>query len=147
MILSHIRIELDEFRVYDEALSQEEIAAIMAGPDVGGLLGDFDDNGVLNTIDIDLLMNEVAAGSNDAAFDLTKDGEVNDLDRDQWLAEAGPRNGFAGPFLVGDADLDGTVAAGDLNELGLTWSSDNNNCPMATSLAAAPMRPTLTPWL
>ena len=52
---------------------------------------------------------------------------ISYLDRDQWLAEAGPRNGFAGPFLVGDADLDGTVAAGDLNELGLTWSSDNNN--------------------
>ncbi len=91
------------------------------------LIGDFDGNGVLNTIDIDLLMNEVAAGSNNAAFDLTEDGAVNDLDRDQWLAEAGPSNGFAGPFLVGDANLDGTVAAGDLNELGLTWLSDNNN--------------------
>ncbi len=91
------------------------------------LNGDFDGNGLLNTLDIDLLMNEVAAGTDDSTYDLNADGSVNDLDRDEWLAEAGPTNGFAGPFLVGDADLDGTVAAGDLNALGLTWLSDNNN--------------------
>lgn len=91
------------------------------------LIGDFDGNGVLNTIDIDLLMNEVAAGTNDSAFDITNDGAVDDMDRDQWLAEAGPSNGFSDSFLVGDANLDGMVAAGDLNEVGLTWQSDNNN--------------------
>ena len=72
-------------------------------------------------------MNEVAAGTNNATFDLNSDGAVNDLDRDEWLAQAGPLNGFAGAFLVGDSDLDGTVAASDLNALGVSWQSDNNN--------------------
>ena len=88
---------------------------------------DFDGNGNCDMGDINALMNEVAAGSNDNAFDLNADGSVNDLDRDQWLADAGPRDGFAGSFLVGDANLDGAVGAGDLNALALTWQSDNNN--------------------
>ena len=42
-------------------------------------------------------------------------------DRDQWLADAATENGFAGPYLLGDADLDGSVKASDLNSLGSNW--------------------------
>lgn len=92
-----------------------------------GLLGDFNDDNILNEIDIDALMNEVADGTNDELFDLNDDGFVNDADRDAWLAEAGPANGFAGAFLLGDSNLDGIVDAVDLNALALTWNSDNKN--------------------
>ena len=92
-----------------------------------GLLGDFDGNGKLDTEDIDALMNEVAAGSTLAAFDLNSDSHVDDQDRDAWLAAAGASNGLASPYLVGDANLDGAVDARDLNELGLSWLTDNHD--------------------
>ena len=90
------------------------------------LLGDFDGNGILNTVDIDLLMNEVAVNSADATFDLNNDGIVDDGDRDDWLAQAGTDHGLAGPYLVGDSNLDRTVDAADLNALALSWLSDAN---------------------
>jgi hypothetical protein len=92
-----------------------------------GLVGDFDSNGKLDTADIDALMNQVSAGSTAAAFDLNNDSRVNDQDRDEWLAAAGANNGLAGPYLVGDANLDGAVDAVDLNQLGLSWLSDNHD--------------------
>jgi hypothetical protein len=97
---------------------------IVDGQDIDG---DFNLDGALNGADIDALMNEVAAGSNGPVFDLTGDGLVNDGDRDQWLAIAGPANGFSAAFLGGDSNLDGRVDAGDLNAVGLTWQSANDN--------------------
>ena len=97
-------------------------------PDITGVGEcDFDRDDDCDGVDIDALMNEVAAGSHDVAFDLTGDGNVDHLDRDQWLFEAGPINGFAGALLVGDANLDGNVNAQDLNALGVTWQTDNND--------------------
>ncbi len=97
---------------------------IVDGEDIDG---DFNLDGALNGADIDALMNEVAAGTNGAAFDLNSDGLVNDGDRDEWLAIAGPANGFSGAYLGGDSNLDGRVDAGDLNAVGLTWQSANDN--------------------
>ena len=91
------------------------------------LRGDFNLDGSLDGGDIDALMNEVAAESNDAAFDLNSDNLVNDSDRDEWLAIAGPHNGFAGPYFVGDADLNGAIDVADLNAVGLTWQTPNND--------------------
>ncbi len=119
---------LDEIAIYNKLLTEEQIAShYLAGLGQSSPSCDFDGNGACGLDDIDALMNEVAAGTNDGAFDLNGDGSVNDLDRDVWLGDAGPRNGFAGSYLVGDANLDGTVAAADLNAVGLTWQSDNNN--------------------
>jgi hypothetical protein len=39
----------------------------------------------------------------------------------QWLADAGDENGFSGPLLPGDANLDGSVNAQDLNQVGQNW--------------------------
>jgi hypothetical protein len=72
-------------------------------------------------------MQEVAAGTNNSDFDLTSDGLVNDDDRDQWLTDAGPPNGFSGPILVGDSNLDGQINATDLNALAISWQQDVHN--------------------
>lgn len=95
--------------------------------DTLGLACDLNDSGDCDIADIDLLMNEVAAGTNDEMFDLDNNGAVDDLDRDIWLASAGPANRFGGPLLLGDANLDGFVGARDLNAVGITWQTGNND--------------------
>ncbi len=82
----------------------------------GSLLGDFDGNGIYECSDIDQLVSAIAAGSNNAALDLTGDGLVNLADRDAWLAQAGSVNNPSGsPYLLGDANLDGVVDVSDFN--------------------------------
>ena len=83
--------------------------------------GDFDGNGDYACNDIDMLVDEIAAGTNDAAFDLTGDGSVNSADLDAWLAEAGAAELASGnPYLYGDANLDGNVDGSDF----LVWNSN-----------------------
>ena len=90
--------------------------------------GDFNADGDLDLQDIDLLVAEIAAGSNTPFYDLTGDGIVNLDDRDAWLAIAGAANLPSGnPYLLGDANLDGVVDGQDF----LVW---NNN--KFTSVAA-----------
>jgi hypothetical protein len=83
--------------------------------------GDFNGDGLWNTLDIDLLGKEIISGSNDLTFDMNDDGLVNLADQDQWRADGATVNGFASAYLNGDANLDGKVDAGDLNEVGLNW--------------------------
>ncbi len=72
--------------------------------------GDFDNDGDFDCADIDGLVAEIAAGTNSVAFDLTGDGVVNLTDLDEWRIQGGAANLSSGnPYLVGDADLDGTV--------------------------------------
>ena len=51
------------------------------------------------------------------------DSAVNLADQDQWRAVAAAENGFAEPYLPGDADLDGSVLVGDLNVVGTNWQT------------------------
>ena len=75
---------------------------------------DFDGNEACDLDDIDMLIMEVAAGTNDPMFDLTNDGNVNLDDRDAWLASAGAENLASGnPYLVADFNLDGAVDGAD----------------------------------
>lgn len=83
--------------------------------------GDFNGDGVWNETDIDLLSQEIVAGADNSAFDLNGDSIVNTSDLSQWLSDAATENGFTAPFLDGDANLDGTVNAQDLNRLALRW--------------------------
>ena len=84
-------------------------------------LCDFDGNGTCDLDDIDALVAEIAAGTNDLAFDLTGDALVNLSDRDQWLADAGALNLPSGnAYLLGDANLDGTVDGIDF----LAWNDN-----------------------
>ncbi len=110
-----------------------------------GVDGDFNDDGVRDLSDIDALVAEIASGMNSPNFDLSGDGQVNLVDRDAWLAEAGAINLPSGnAYLLGDANLDGSVdgtdygiwnshkftsnaawSAGDFNADGLVDGSDH----------------------
>ena len=90
--------------------------------------GDFNMDGNWDCSDVNALVAEIAAGTNDAAFDLNGDGVVNESDLTGadtgWLAVGGENNpGDTGgnAFLVGDANLDGFVDVSDFN----VWNANN----------------------
>lgn len=87
---------------------------------------DFNGDNLCNTIDIDQLMVDAATNA-DSGTDMNDDGVVDDADRDLWLAAAGEENGLSGPYLRGDANLDGIVGAEDLNEVGISWQQTTVN--------------------
>lgn len=96
---------LDDLGIWHRALTADEIAEIYALGTAGqsffggnSIPGDFDGNGQLDAVDIDLLSGEVRAGTNDPAFDVTGDGAVNDQDRLEWV------EGLKHTYF-GDADL------------------------------------------
>lgn len=97
------------------------VLAAVSNPDAG----DFNSDGSLGIVDINALMTEIAGENHDPAFDLNGDNLVNDDDRDVWLLDAGPKNGFTGSFLLGDTNLDGDVDAGDLNNTAIAWRNGN----------------------
>ncbi len=72
--------------------------------------GDFDSDGMFDADDIDALVAAIASGTHSSEFDLTSDGNVDLADRDAWLVLAGAANLPSGnAYLIGDANLDGTV--------------------------------------
>jgi protocatechuate 3,4-dioxygenase beta subunit len=89
------------------------------------IMCDFNGDQLCDGIDIDQLMTDAATGRTDT--DLNADGIVDNADRDQWLALAGEKNGFAGPLLVGDSNINGTVDALDLNALALSWQDPDDH--------------------
>ncbi len=88
--------------------------------------GDFNGDSVWDVADLDALVEEIADGSNDSAFDLTGDGTVNLADRDRWLSVAAMANGYGNSYLAGDTDLDGDVDIFDLLSF-----RQNYNLPIA----------------
>lgn len=78
---------------------------------VGGTpsLGDFNDDGVVDVLDVDLLLGEVKSGSNAPEFDLTGDGVVDTSDIDYIITSPQELNTY-----IGDANLDGEFNSGDL---------------------------------
>lgn len=66
---------------------------------------DLDNNGALNTTDIDALTKQTATGSNLSSFDLTSDGQVDRDDIQEWLQVYGT--------IEGDADLNQEVNLDD----------------------------------
>ena len=120
---------IDELAIYPFEITQEQVLEhyLVGIGELTGLACDFDGSGSCDIGDIDSLMNVVGEGTNVAEFDLNSDGVVDDADRDVWLSEAGPANGFAGSYLVGDSNLDGSINAADLNALGSSWQSDAND--------------------
>ena len=84
---------------------------------------DINQDGSCDCQDLDLLSAELASGGNALMFDLDGSGVVDFDDLLVWLADAGARpEHFAAtggnPFLLGDANLDGTVDGGDF----LLWN-------------------------
>lgn len=95
-------------------------------PDFPDPDSDFNADGDLDVDDVDALVAEIVAGTDNSAFDISADGEVNNVDLTQWLSDAATTNGFAAPYLRGDANLDGSVNASDVNALGQNWLGPPN---------------------
>lgn len=68
------------------------------------VLGDFDEDGLLTAIDIDLLSAEVRVLGDDLTYDANADGIVDIDDHRHWVMSPQYANTF-----VGDTNLDGTV--------------------------------------
>ncbi len=84
------------------------------------LSGDFNQDGLLDVADLDLLVAHVALGPADPLFDISGDGLVDNADVDVWLQLAGATNLASGnPYLRGDANLDGLVDGNDF----LAWNA------------------------
>ena len=83
--------------------------------------GDFDGNSTIDVADVDALVAEIAAGTNQSDFDLNNDSAVDTNDLSQWLSDAATANGFTTAYVPGDANLDRIVNAEDLNRLAINW--------------------------
>ncbi len=81
---------------------------------VSTVTGDFNGDGNYDCQDVDSLVAEIVAGTNTLSFDLTGDSLVNGDDLAAWLVEGGNAE-VGGPFLPGDANLDGSVDVSDFN--------------------------------
>jgi hypothetical protein len=94
--------------------------------------GDFDDDGDLDSTDIDWLADAIIVGQYSRAFDLNGDGGVDLSDHQSWVKELKQA-------WYGDADLDGVFNSGDLVrvlqageyedslELNSTWATGDWN--------------------
>ena len=67
-------------------------------------------DGYCDVLDLDQLIESIVRGTATLA------------DRDDWLNQAGPEQGFAEGFLLGDTNLDGQVDVADLNTVGVNWT-------------------------
>ncbi len=82
--------------------------------------GDFNDDGIYDDTDIDMLTTAISSGGSVSVFDLSGDGQLSIDDVDQWLAEAGNANlGPGVAYLPADANLDGIVDGVDF----MIWNS------------------------
>jgi hypothetical protein len=105
----------------------------------GGLLGDFNQNGILDSGDIDDLTTQSAGATNPAGYDLNNDALVNTGDVtvwvkdlfNSWIGDANLDGEFNSSDLVSvlasgayEADVDSVWSTGDFNGDGRTNSSD-----------------------
>ena len=81
---------------------------------VGDLPGDFNDDGVVDDTDINILFGAISDGNMASEFDLNDSGDVNQDDV-VFLVE-----NIIGTSM-GDANLDGKVDSMDLNQVGINW--------------------------
>ena len=89
---------------YTQASMDEFFLDLSEGP---SLIGDFDNSGALDLPDVNMLNNEIAGGTNNAAFDLTGDGTVDIADLKNWVSDQRKT-------WVGDANLDNEFNSSDL---------------------------------
>lgn len=85
-------------------LGIEAFLELLQGP---GLLGDFNENGELDTADLDLQAIAMAGDDHPQEFDLNDDDLVNFDDRLVWVNDLKHT-------WIGDANLDGVFSSGDM---------------------------------
>ncbi len=88
-------------------LFEEELDEILFGNANPGTPGDFDNNGALEAADVNSLMAEILAGTNNVNFNLDENTNVNGDDLTVWVHD------LKGTWF-GDANLDGEFNSGDL---------------------------------
>ena len=74
---------------------------------INSVVGDFNNDGLLDAVDINLLTLESASGNNTQKYDLNDDTLVDDDDVNVWVKDL-----FKS--WIGDANLDGEFNSGDL---------------------------------
>jgi hypothetical protein len=80
---------IDEVSIWDETLTQEQIQDIMmngALPPACDLLGDMNDDGDVNGLDVAPFVDAVVLGPYDPCADMNEDDQVNGLDVDPFVA-------------------------------------------------------------
>lgn len=111
------------------ALSPEALWANDGTTSEGGATGDFNDDEVIDAVDIDLLVSNLG----DPSFDLTNDGVSDQADLDELITNV------LGTFF-GDANLDGSVDLLDLSLLASNfedpsgWAGGNFNTDSGVDL-------------
>ncbi len=68
--------------------------------------GDFNADGLVDNVDMDLLSGEIRNGGQDAKFDVNSDGTVSDADRSSWVIDVKMT-------WFGDSDLNGLFDSSD----------------------------------
>ncbi len=74
---------------------------------IPGIPGDFNSDGILDSLDADELVTQILSGANDMQFDQNADAVVNGEDLRIWVKDVAVT-------WFGDADLDGLFDSGDL---------------------------------
>jgi hypothetical protein len=102
---------IDDVSIWDQALAESDLRKLhdlTATPlnVLGGIAGDFNNDDRLDVLDIDLLTAQVRTGNNNATFDITNDGQVDDADRRQWVITLRKT-------WFGDANMDGEFSSTD----------------------------------
>lgn len=113
--------QIDEFYIFTRTLSVDEIQKLALR---SVALCDIDRDSYCNVADIDALSANIASGVYDWIFDIKYDSHLDLADQTAWRTLASIENGFADPYLSGDANLDGIVNATDLNALALNWQQE-----------------------
>ncbi len=116
--------------------TSNDVVLIGLSSEMVGVSGDFNNDGNWDCDDINALTAAIASSSTDLAFDMNGDGTISISDLtdpgDGWLAVGGannPRATGGNAFLVGDANLDGTVDVSDFNIWnGKKFTSSNAWC-------------------
>jgi DNA-binding beta-propeller fold protein YncE len=85
--------------IYIADETNENIQVFRIVPDV-----DFNNDGLIDCVDVDSLVTEIAAGTNNLSFDLTSDGFVNVADLDEWRVQWRGESAIGQPISSGRRD-------------------------------------------